>query len=56
MKQAGIFRDLKQLYDFQTTSYGGHFVFKNEAKIFKRHVFTAINIPCKFREGIFINE
>ena len=26
MKVAGIFRDLEQLYDFQTVGYGGHFV------------------------------
>ena len=54
MKLAGIFQDLEHLYDFQTISYGGHFVFQNEAKIF--HVFIAINIPCKFGEDIFINE
>ena len=33
MKLAGIFRDLEQLYDFQTIGYGGHFVFQKEAKI-----------------------
>ena len=33
MKLAGIFQDLEHLYDFQTISYGGHFVFPNEAKI-----------------------
>ena len=37
-------------------SYGGHFVFQNEAKIFQRQVFIAINIPCKLGEDIFINE
>ena len=47
MKLAGIFQDLEHLYDFQTMSYGGHFVFQNEAKIFQRQVFIAINIPCK---------
>ena len=56
MKLAGIFRDLEQLYDFQTISYGGHFVFQNEAKIFQRQVFIAINFPFKFGEDIFINE
>ena len=56
MKLAGIFQDLEHLYDFQTISYGGHFVFQNEAKIFQRQVFIAINIPCKFGEDIFINE
>ena len=56
MKLAGIFQDLEQLYDFQTISYGGHFVFQNEAKIFQRQVFIAINIPCKFGENIFIYE
>ena len=56
MKVAGIFQDLEHLYDFQTISYGGHFVFLNEAKIFQRQVFIAINIPCKFCEDIFINE
>ena len=52
MKLAEIFQDLEHLYDFQTISYGGHF----EAKIFQRHVFTDINIPCKFGEDIFISE
>ena len=56
MKLAGIFQDLEHLYDFQTISYGGHFVFQNEAKILHRQVFKAINIPCKFGEDIFINE
>ena len=56
MKLAGIFQDLEHLYDFQTISYGGHFIFQNEAKIFRRQVFIAINIPCKFGEDIFINE
>ena len=45
MKLAGIFQDLEHLYDFQTISYGGHFVFQNEAKILHRQVFIAINIP-----------
>ena len=56
MKLAGIFQDLDHLYDFQTISYGGHFVFQNEAKILQRQVFIATNIPCKFGEDIFINE
>ena len=56
MKLAGIFQDLEHLYDFQIIGYGGHFVFQNEAKIFQRQVFIAINIPCKFGENIFINE
>ena len=59
MKLAGIFQDLEHLYDFQTISYGGHFVFQNEAKIFQRQVFIAINIPCKFGEEmkeIIMNE
>ena len=56
MKLAGIFQDLEHLYDFQTISYGGHFVFQNEAKILQRQVFIATNIPCKFGEDIFINE
>ena len=30
--------------------------FKHEAKMFYRHVFTAINIPCKFGEDVFIND
>ena len=45
MKLAAIF-----IYDLQTI------VFQNEATIFHRHVFIAINIPCKFGEDIFINE
>ena len=56
MKLAGIFQDLEHLYDFQTISYGDHFVFQNETKILQRQVFIAINIPCKFGEDIFINE
>ena len=30
--------------------------FQNESKILHRHVFIAINIPCKLGEDIFINE
>ena len=56
MKLAGIFSDLEYLYDFQTISYGGHFVFQNEAKILHRQAFIDIYIPCKFGEDIFINE
>ena len=56
MKLAGIFQDLEHLYDFQTIRYSGHFVFQNEAKILRRHVFIAINIPCAFGEDILINE
>ena len=56
MKLAEIFQDLEDLYDFQTISYGGHFVFQNEAKILCTQVFIAIYIPCKFGEDIFINE
>ena len=56
MKLAGIFQDLEHLYDLQTIRDGSHFVFQNEAKILHRQVFTAINIPCKFGEDIFINE
>ena len=36
MKLAGIFQDLEDLNDFQTISYGGYFVFQNEAKILQR--------------------
>ena len=46
MKLAGIFQDFEHLYDFQTFSYGGQFVFQNEAKILQREVFIAINIPA----------
>ena len=56
MKLATIFQDLEHLYDFQTIGYGGHFVFQNEAKIFQRQVFIAMNILCKFGEDIYINE
>ena len=56
MKLAGIFRDLEQLFDFQTIGYGSHFVFQSDAQILQRQVFVAINIPCKFYEDIFINE
>ena len=56
MKLPAIFQDLEYLYDFQIIDYGGHFVFQNEAKSLYRHVFIAINIPCKFGEDICINE
>ena len=56
IKLAGIFQNLQHLYEFQTISYGSHFVFQNEAKILQRQVFIAINIPCKFGEDISINE
>ena len=56
MKLARIFRDLEQLNDFQTIGYGGHFVFINESKNLQRQVFIAVNMPCKFGEGIFITE
>ena len=55
MKLAGIFQDLEHLYDFETISYGDHFVFQNETKMLQRQVFIAINIPCKFGGDIFIN-
>ena len=54
MKLAEIFQVLEHLYDFQTISYGGHFVFQSETKIFQRQVFIAINFTCKFGEDIFI--
>ena len=53
MKLAGIFQDLKHLYDYHTIAYGGHFVFLSEAKILHRQV---VNIPCKIGEDIFLNE
>ena len=56
MKLAGIYQDLKNLYDFQTIGYGCHFVFQNEAKILHRQVFIALNIACKFREDIVKSE
>ena len=56
MTLAGIFQNLEPLYDFQTISYGGHFVFQNEAKVLHRQVFIAINIPGEVGEDIFINE
>ena len=56
MKLAGIFRDLEELYNFQTIGHGGHLLFYKEAKILHRHVFITINILCNFGEDIFINE
>ena len=56
MNLAAIFQVLQHLNDFQTIGYGGHFDFQNEAKIWHRHVFIAINIPCKFGEGMVINK
>ena len=56
MKLAAIFQDLEHFYDFQTIDYGGHFIFEDEPKMLHRHVFIAINIPCKFGGYIFINE
>ena len=32
------------------------FFFQNEANFFLRHVFIAINIPCKLGEDFFTNE
>ena len=54
MKLTARFQDLGHLYDFQTISHGGYFVFQSEAKILHRHVFIAINIPCKFGKDICI--
>ena len=56
MYLAVIFLVLDHFKDFEILGYGGHFVFQNEAKILRRHVFIAINIPFKFGEDIFINE
>ena len=56
LKLASVFQGLEHLYLFQTIDYGGHFIFETEAKILQRHVFIAINIPCKFGKDIFINE
>ena len=53
---AAIFQVSEHLNNFKITAYGGHFVFQNAAKIFYRHVFIAINIPCTFGEDIFGNE
>ena len=41
MKLAAIFQVLEHLNDFQTISYGSHFVFQNVAKILQRQVFIA---------------
>ena len=56
MDLAAIFLDLEHIYDFKTIGYGGHFVFQNEAKLFHRQVFIAVNIPCKFGKDMFLNE
>ena len=56
MNLAAIFQVLEHLKDFEIIGYGGHFVFQNEAKIFHRQGFIAINILCKFGDDIFINE
>ena len=56
MKLVAIFQDLEYHNDFQTIGYGAHFVFQNKANILHRHVFIAINFPCKFGQDIFINE
>ena len=56
MKLAGVFRDLEQLYDFQTISYGGHFVFQNEAKILQtgfhshKHSLHLVKISLEMNE------
>ena len=34
LKVAHIFPEFEHLNDFQTISYGGHFLFQNEVKIF----------------------
>ena len=41
---------------FKQLAIAGICFFQNEAKIFNRQVFIAINIPCNFGEGIFMNE
>ena len=46
MKLAAIFQDLEHLNDFQTISYGGHFVYQNEGKILHRQVYIATNVPA----------
>ena len=55
MKLPVIFQDLEHLYDFNWLWRPFCFS-ENEAKIFDRHVFIAINIPSKFGEDIFLNE
>ena len=55
MKVTLIFKLLKHVNDFQTIGHGGHFVFQNEAKFFKAHLFVAIDIPANFSEDIFIS-
>ena len=34
---------------------GGHLVFQNEAKIYKRHTFVDINLLCKFGEFMIVH-
>ena len=55
-KLAVIFQVLQHVNDFQTTGYGGHFVFEHEAIFLNRHVFIAINIPCKCCEDVSTNK
>ena len=59
MKLGGIFQDLEHLYDLQTISYGGHFVFQNEAKLLHRQVFIAIKLtfPANLvKISLYMNE
>ena len=41
---------------FEQSAMAAKLLFKMITKIFNRHIFTAINILCKFGEDIFINE
>ena len=53
MKLAGIFEDLEHFMVFkQLAMVAIFFSFFNEAKIYHRQVFIAINIPCQYAEDI----
>ena len=48
MMLAAIFQNFEHLKDFQTISYGGNFVFQNEARIFHRQKICRPGLPRLF--------
>ena len=47
---------LEHVDDFQKISMVALLFFKMKPNSFYKHVFITINIPCKFGEGVFIND
>ena len=55
MKLASIFKLLEHVNDFFEQLDMVVILLFKIGKIFFRHVYIALNIPCKFGEDIFIN-